>query len=151
MQCEFFVRSALLFVHRGSVVCWSRGFRTEVRTCGHWTGQPRRSMGKLHVDPTVVVPFEVINPHIMARRVIDTGYFCLLILQSKQSPKRAMVRFGTAGGGLLLLLSALLVSSSVRAQGPSSWKCRMAGGAANDGCGLPYALSNFQGKRWVTA
>lgn len=56
-----------------------------------------------------------------------------------------MARSGR-GAKAALILIAVLLSYSAHAQGPSSWKCRMAGGAANSGCGLPYSLSNFQGE-----
>lgn len=44
----------------------------------------------------------------------------------------------------VLLLAQVPIAD---AQGPSNYECRMAGEAANTGCGLPYALSNFQGTR----
>lgn len=54
-----------------------------------------------------------------------------------------------------LLAVALVLGMSMVAQGQSSsgnYQCRMAGAAANSGCGLPFALSNFQGaksSRWA--
>lgn len=48
-----------------------------------------------------------------------------------------------AAAALAVLLLAQVPIA--HAQGPSNYQCRMAGEAANNGCGLPYALSNFQG------
>lgn len=47
-----------------------------------------------------------------------------------------------------ILLSVLLVVTIAVTDGasvPSSWQCRMAPAAQHASCGLPYALSNFQG------